>query len=190
MTIDPAAIGFDLDGVVADTMEAFIRLAREDYGLQVLPEQITRFQVEECLDIDAEIIFTIFHRLLNEPVENGMLPMAGAVSVLQDMAQRAPLTFVTARPNPEPIGAWLHETLGPEVAGAATLVAMGDHDAKGPYIKKLGLSHFVDDRYETCVQLQQDGIQAMVFEQPWNRGQHDLAVVRSWTDINRMINYQ
>ena len=41
MNISPEKIGFDIDGVVADTMEAFIRLAREerepDRGLPLVP---------------------------------------------------------------------------------------------------------------------------------------------------------
>lgn len=40
--IDQNLIGFDIDGVVADTAEAFLRLARERHGIDEFSvEQIT-----------------------------------------------------------------------------------------------------------------------------------------------------
>ncbi len=187
MSIHPSAIGFDLDCVVVDTMEAFIRLAREDYQLEVLPEEITEFQVEECLTIDQGIIDAIFKRLLDDPLASKMQPMPGAVSVLREMATIAPLTFVTARPDSAAISAWLNRTLGADACAASTLVAMGDHDGKGKHIKELGLSHFVDDRFETCERLHCDGIHALVFEQPWNKGRHNLPSVASWQEIAELL---
>lgn len=43
--IDPGKIGFDFDGVIADTMAAFIRLAAADYAVKVVPGEITEFMV-------------------------------------------------------------------------------------------------------------------------------------------------
>ncbi len=63
---------------------------------------------------------------------------------------------------------------------------MGDHDDKARHIKDLGLSTFVDDRAETCLQLRQAGIRSIVFAQPWNQGRHDLPTVRSWDDIRAL----
>ena len=59
--IHPAEIGFDFDGVIADTVEAFIRIACEQHGLcGIRPEDITRFAVEHCLDMDETIAESIF----------------------------------------------------------------------------------------------------------------------------------
>ncbi|MEA3546516.1 MAG: hypothetical protein U9R66_02545, partial [Thermodesulfobacteriota bacterium] len=112
MKIHPKLIGFDIDGVVADTMEAFIRLAAEDYGVSVLPEDITRFQVEKCLDVDLDVINEIFERLLVEPEQSGLRPMDHAPAVLEEFSRYGPLTFITARPHHDPIAAWLKTTLG------------------------------------------------------------------------------
>ena len=55
--IKPAHIGFDFDGVVADTGGAFIRIAKEEYGLHSISlEDITFYEVVECLDVDRKII--------------------------------------------------------------------------------------------------------------------------------------
>ncbi len=98
--IPPGNIGFDIDGVVADTMEAFIRMARVDYGEKIHPEEITDFMVEECLDLDPEIIEKIFSRLLSDPIAAGLKPMTGAVETIRDLSRTAPVTFITARPDP------------------------------------------------------------------------------------------
>jgi uncharacterized HAD superfamily protein len=168
--LDPALIGFDIDGVVADTGGAFVRIAREEYGIRSISiDDITSFEVEECIDVDPVIIETIFSRLLNDPLKAGLQPMENAMPVLHRFAAEAPLTFVTARPA---------------VFSRIRLVAMGVHDNKFPYIKELGLSHFVDDRLQTCKALYRKGITSLVFRQPWNNNGHDLPTVDDWQAIH------
>lgn len=184
--IHPSLIGFDIDGVVADTMEAFIRLAREEHGVTVHPEEITAFQVEDCLDMDPAVVGEIFQHLLEDPLGNGLQLMPYAGLVLRELARHAPLTFVTARPLGQPIAEWLRVMLGDEVHPLVRLVATGEHDDKVRHIHALGLSHFVDDRAQTCLMLQAAGINPIVFSQPWNRGRHQLPVVEDWLAIRAL----
>ncbi|MCA1765839.1 MAG: hypothetical protein LC633_06290 [Desulfobulbaceae bacterium] len=187
MKIAPGKIGFDFDCVVADTMEAFIRLASEDYGLEISPEEITDFMVAKCLAIDLEIIDEIFARLVRDPLGEGLKPMIDAIAVLEELAAEAPLTFITARPDLRPVAAWLERHLGTTSFARLRLVATGDHDNKGPHIKALGLTHFVDDRAGTCRALAgEEGITPIVYQQPWNFGKHDLNSVVNWEDIKKI----
>ena len=130
MPIHPSRIGFDIDGVVANTMEAFIRLARTEYGAKVRPEEITEFQVENCLNLDPVMVAEIFRRLLEEPLACGLRLMSHARQVLTGFAEHGPLTFITARPQKKPIARWLKKELGPQVYGRVRLVATGEHDNK------------------------------------------------------------
>lgn len=185
LKLDPALIGFDIDGVVADTGGAFIRIAREEYGIRSISlDDITSFEVESCIDVDLEIIEMIFNRLLKDPLKAGLQPMENAMPVLHRFAAAAPLTFVTARPDEEPISRWLRHFLHPDAFSRMRLVAMGVHDNKLPYIKELGLSHFVDDRLQTCKDLSREGIIPLVFRQPWNNNGHDLPTVDDWQTIH------
>ena len=185
--IDPARVGFDIDGVVADTGGAFIRIAREEYGLDSISlDDITNFDVAGCLPMDQEIIEEIFGRLLADPLNAGLQPMQDAIPVLHSLAPKAPLTFVTARPHREPIARWLEHFLQPDAFHAIRLVAMGEHDNKTSYIKDLGLSYFVDDRLQTCLKLAEAGITPIVFSQPWNKNGHNLPLVNSWLDIRSL----
>ena len=188
MKIDPKLIGFDIDGVVADTGAAFLQLAKTQYGINTFTlEDITAFDVIDCLPIDPVIIEAIFDRLMKDPIDADLQPMTGAVSVLTELSTKAPLTFITARPLKGPIEEWLESILGAKIFNNTRLVAMGDHNGKPSFIKKLGLKYFVDDRAETCVDLaKHDGIQPFVYSQPWNEGRHNLPKVKSWKCIKNL----
>ena len=185
--IHPGVIGFDIDGVVADTAGAFLRIARNKYNINSLSlEDITRFEVEDCLDIERQIVDDIFVSLLDEPLGAGLQPMEDAMDVLHKFAAQASLTFVTARPDKEPIAQWLQHFLKPGVYDDMRLIAMGEHDNKAGYIKNLGLQYFVDDRLQTCLMLADAGITPLVFNQPWNRHDHDLQTVDNWQAIHAL----
>lgn len=185
--INPAHIGFDLDGVVADTGSAFIRIANEEYGLYSLSlKDITYYDVVDCLDVDHKIINEIFTRLHDEPLSSGIQPMEDAIKVLHRYAEHVPLTFVTARPEKKPIAMWLKHFLKSSAYENMRLVATGVHDNKTPYIKDLGLKYFVDDRLQTCQKLATEGITPLVYNQPWNMNGHDLQTVDNWQAINAL----
>ena len=185
--ISPAHIGFDLDGVVADTGGAFIRIASKEYGLNSISlKDITYYDVVDCLDVEPKIIDDIFTRLHDEPLSSGIQPMEDAINVLHKFAEHAPLTFVTARPGKEPIAMWLKHFLKPTAYEEMRLVAMGVHDNKTPYIKDLGLKYFVDDRLQTCQKLAKEGITPLVYNQPWNMNGHDLQTVDDWQAIHAL----
>ncbi len=185
--INPALIGFDIDGVVADTGGAFIRIAEEEYGINSITlDDITSFEVIDCLDVDPQIIEEIFNRLLDDPLTAGLLPMEDAIGVLHRFAEQAPLTFVTARPHKRPIARWLKHFLQPATFEKIRLVAMGVHDNKTSYIKDLGLKYFVDDRLQTCMMLAREGINPLVYSQPWNNNGHDLPTVNNWRSIHAL----
>ena len=186
-TIDPARLGFDFDGVVADTAEAFIRLACEEYGrCDIRLEDITSFEVEECLAMDPSAIQAIFMKILLDSVGTGLKPMPGAVEVLGELSEKAPVTLVTARPHPEPVSEWLATVLPPSTLPRIHIIAMGAHDDKPRHIRDRGLEWFIDDRAETCLQLPEHGITPIVFSQPWNKGKHQLPTVSSWEEIRSL----
>jgi hypothetical protein len=185
--IDPALIGFDIDGVVADTGGAFIRIANEEYGIHSITlDDITSFEVIDCLDVDQGIIEEIFTRLLDQPLTAGLQPMEDAIPVLHRFAEAAPLTFVTARPHGEPIARWLKYFLQPATFEKTRLIAMGEHNNKASYIKDLGLEYFVDDRLQTCQALADQGITSLVYSQPWNKSDHNLPTVTDWQAIQAL----
>jgi len=187
MRIAPDRLGFDIDGVVADTAAAFLRIAAEDFGIDWLTlDDIVEFDLENCVAVDPDIIRQIFARLMEDPIGENLRPMPHACEVLEKLACTSPLTFVTARPLKEPIEEWLRMHLSATAFRSARLIATGRHDGKGTFIREQGLLFFIDDRAETCIALEKEGLTPIVYHQPWNAGRHALPCVDSWLAINRL----
>lgn len=185
--IHPSQLGFDFDGVVADTAEAFIRLCCEEYGYcSIRLEDITDFEVERCLDLDPGIVEAVFTRILLDSVGAGLQPMAGALQVLEELSATAPVTLVTARPLVRPVRDWIDAVMPQSVREHTRIVAMGAHDDKPRHVRGNGLRYFIDDRAETCFQLEEAGIKPIVYSQPWNRGRHPFTAVSTWEEIRSL----
>jgi uncharacterized HAD superfamily protein len=182
--ISPTEIGFDIDGVVADTMKAFIRVAGEEFGINYISkEQITSYWIEECLPVPLDIIKSIINRLLVDPFGIELEPLPGAREVLMKLAAHGRLTFVTARPAKEPIEAWLVSLLSEVPREDIRVIATGHHLAKAEVLEELKLRYFIDDHLETCQDLHSRGIRTIVFDQPWNRGHTPFLRISSWEDL-------
>ncbi|MDA8162225.1 MAG: haloacid dehalogenase [Desulfobacteraceae bacterium] len=186
--ISPSEIAFDIDGVVADTMEAFLGVARNEFGIDHLrKDHITSYWLEDCLPIPAGTVKAIIGRLVDDPLGTSLRPICGAVEALLSLASRFPVTFVTARPDDMPITMWLHSIL-PEIPhDRLTVIATGGHALKAEVLKGLGAAYFVEDHLETCEALCEQGIGAIVFDQPWNRGRTPYVRVNSWPEIIGMM---
>ncbi len=189
-TIPPNKIGFDFDGVVADIGEAFIRMACEQYEFcSFTLEDITSFQVEECIPVPSSIIEKIFTDILDDSLATQLKPLPGAVEVLTDLTRLCPVTIITARPLENPVHDWLDAFFSSQAKSRITLVAMGDHDDKVRYAHEHDLDYFVDDRLETCRQMDAAGIQPLIFRQPWNISD-SIPSVSSWQEIRSLLDFK
>lgn len=184
MKIKSHEIGFDLDGVIAETGETFLRLACEEFGhCSFSLEDIKDFEVENCLGIPKEHVEQLFYTIMKNSLQCGLQPMEGAVDVITELATQAQVTIITARPLTQPVTDWLDHFFPAETCESINLVATGDHDDKFRYIKDHNLQFFVDDRVETCLQLAETHITPIVYNQPWNIGRHGLQNVNNWVEI-------
>lgn len=188
MAIAIHEIGFDFDGVIADTAEAFIRLAcsRHNY-CSFTQEDITNFELEDCLDIPRDLVEKIFTEILHDSIGTGVQPIAGAVCSLEKFTEISSVTIITARSLHKPVIDWLDRFFTRAARAKIRVVATGDHSDKTRHIHSHKLKYFIDDRAETCRQLAQDNIIPFVFTQPWNRNRHNLQAVANWAEIEALV---
>ncbi len=187
--IDPEALAFDIDGVVADTMTLFIDIARDAFNVTHLRyEDITCYILEECLDIDPEVIRSVIERLLNGDYAAELRPFDGAAEVLHRMSRRhRPILFVTARPHLGPMAHWMTDALGLDET-AVEVIPTGAFEAKADVLLEKKVRYFVEDRLETCHLLADIGITPILFRQPWNREDHPFLEVGDWKEIEGLMN--
>ncbi len=188
--IAPGQLAFDIDGVVANTMRLFLDIVRGSYGINhIRLEDITCYNLEDCLDIDPEVIAGAIRMLLQGDYTHVLQPMEGCRRVLKRMARAGPrLLFVTARPNREVITRWLQDLLNlPEKV--IEVVATGSFEAKIDVLRAAQVNHFVEDRLETCHLLADAGMTPIVYRQPWNRRPHPFTEVSGWDDIEALLRF-
>jgi len=182
-------IAFDIDGVFANTMTLFLEIVRNDYGINHIRYQdITEYFLEECLDIDPEIIRVIINRILEGDFEPELKPIDGAVEVLSEIAEVQPLLFVTARPELSTIKEWVHRML-PVRPSNIEVIATGTFEGKADVLNARGIRYFVEDCLEICYMLSEHAITPILFSQPWNRSlHHPFREVSSWAEIRAFVN--
>ncbi len=188
--IPPATIAFDIDGVIADTMTLFLEIARDEYGIRgVRYEDITSYQLEDCLDMEPGVIERIVTRIMDGDYSAPLKPISGAPEFLNRLAARSDsILFVTARPYIGPVEAWIR-SLMPEGPAAIDIVATGSFEAKTEVLTSRRIDHFVEDRLETCFALGAAGIVPILFTQPWNRQPHPFIEVSSWGELADLIQW-
>ncbi len=188
--IDPASVAFDIDGVIADTMALFLDIAREEFDVRgVRYEDITCYNVVDCLAMDPDVVDRILRCILDGTYTHPLRPIPGAAGVLARLARRsASLMLVTARPQVGPVGAWIDALLA-EDAATVEIVATGSFEAKTAVLLERGVAHFVEDRLETCFILADAGIHPVLFAQPWNRRPHPFLEVSSWEELDALIQW-
>ena len=188
--IDPTSVAFDIDGVVADTMTLFLDIAREEYNIRhIRYEDIRCYMLEDCLDIDKDIIEDILFKLVEETRSTALKPMDGAPDVLAKLGgYRSSVLLVTARRHSDPIREWMHNIL-PLDPKAIDVIATGSFDAKIGVLKDRGISYFVEDRLDTCFLLEYAGITPILFRQPWNRQPHPFVEVGNWQELESLITF-
>ena len=188
--IDPKSIAFDIDGVVANTMRLFIDVVHKVHGVNgIRYEDITAYRLEACLDIDPRIIKDVLRRLQHGDYETPLYPVEGAAKALGRIGNSHPLLMVTARPVMGPIKQWIEALLNPYRVTAEIILA-GSFEAKAGLLLERKMTHFVEDRLETCFLLDTSGIVPILFKQPWNRQPHPFTEVTTWDDLIRLIDCQ
>jgi hypothetical protein len=188
--IDPSFVAFDIDGVFADTMTLFLDIARYRYNIDgIRYEDITCYSLEQCLNIDKNIIEEIVKSLLDGSYTEPLKPIEGAPEVLTRIGRRhSPILFVTARPYLGPIYDWIADIL-PLDSGSIEIVTTGTFQGKADVLLSKGISYFVEDRLDTCYLLRETGVVPVLFKQPWNRENHPFMEVGSWNELESLIKF-
>jgi uncharacterized protein len=186
--IDPAALAFDIDGVIADTMHLFLDILRDHYDVRTVRyTDITCYRLEHCLDLDAEVLTGAVARILDGNYRATLKPISGAGRVLRRIGEATGrILMVTARPEAGPIQAWMNQLLDGQ-HHRASIVATGSFEAKTDVLLQNGIQWFVEDRLETCHLLKAAGVAPVVFRQPWNRGHYDYLQVGTWRELEQRI---
>ena len=189
MTLDLQKTAFDVDGVVIDVVTPFLRLLEERHGYCFTPEDVTGFDLEKVLGVPRNVVVETVNELLVNPLRIQAKPYPGAGEMLCRLGSEEPLLFVTAREDGDPVRAWFEASLPELPVDRYEIVAVGDHTRKADYLMERERLYFFDDYLETCLLLDQAGLNPYVFDQPWNRREASIPRVRGWGELGGLFGF-
>ncbi|MCL7413682.1 MAG: hypothetical protein M8353_08720 [ANME-2 cluster archaeon] len=102
--------------------------------------------------------------------------------MLEELTGHRMVTLITDRPVQD----GMETVMPPGVYENIRIVAMGAHDDKPRHVREHCLVCFIDDRAETCYQLNAAGIRPIVFSLPWNDGRHSFPLVRKCDEVRSL----
>jgi len=190
MRIPPTSTAFDFDGVIADTFRLFVRMARELYGYSFDYDDITEYEFLKSLEMERGHASEILAVLNDDLPDIDLFPNHGAQRVLERLTNISRVLVVTARPDAGPVELWFSRRIPGVDPGCLTIVATGLNTAKLEVLREKNVTHFVDDRLDTCRMIHEAGITPVVFDQPWNRRPHPFLSVGSWEELDRLMDWE
>lgn len=179
---------FDIDGVVIDVVTPLLKILADQYGYTgFTAEDITEFDLTAALGVPETVVREAVGLLLDQPLAVRAQPYPEATETLAALCLQEPLVFITARHRADLTRELLASALPHLPAHRYEVVATGDPFRKLEWLRTHGRTYLVDDHLETCRQLARAGLRPILFDQPWNRHDHDLFRVKGWPDLARIF---
>lgn len=175
-------IGIDLDGVLGDLAGAVISAAADEFGLDIKRTDITSHNLQECTALNGAQVAAIFEK---GDVFRIMQPVPGAsVSVKRLRATGWVVHIVTDR-------FWNHADWSTATRWLAQREIGWDHlnlvraDEKPAYASGHRLRFFVEDNYDTAVNLASVCERVYLLDTSYNQGSLPANIIRlsCWQDI-------
>ena len=188
--IKKPSIAFDIDNVVLDFAECFLRVAKDKFGILKgvsLPD-ITRYQFYECLDISYKECFEVVNYVLDKPFECKIKAIPGAVKSLTYLSKHRFLIFVTARKEKfKKVTKKSVYSILPEVDKNKIIIEHCKGSEKYLVLNNLGVNLFIEDRTKNCRILNERGIKTYLLNKPWNKTKESFYRVKNWNEIQKLF---
>jgi len=196
-------VAFDLDGVVFDFHKHFENVYEKMYREKLVPKKNptsdTGNKLEAIYDIPGSKIMRVVQIALSEEMIDKTPFIKGAQESLNKRFTKEPIIVVTKRNilNQKKIQEYLKEKI-PNAKDIIVRCCSDPFAEKLRYIKDSNAFFFLDDRWDTCVYLRDNGIHAILCKTDINKGLCDSystkfsypSVFSDWTQIDAFLNQQ
>lgn len=172
-------IGLDIDEVVYPLTSVLLPALNKDFGTDLSLDDLTEYAIFREYGIDLRQYLR-----KNDSVLYSAKASPFTVKVVNDLKKDGhEITYITAREaDTLPyILDWLDRNCLP----VKNLVCTPD---KGKYADVFGLDLFVDDHVAHLYDIRNAGVDTLLMDQPWNRGNSDFHRVYGMADVKKYIN--
>jgi len=189
--MDRQGIAIDIDDTSLQFISPFLAWYNTQYGTSWRKEDIYCYDLWVPLGGTREEMNEKLHQFYETDVFRNLQPVHGAKQSIQRLHQSYDITFVNARPFDltEVTTALIEHHFGAHRIEFANHHARNGHPerAKASICKEVGARAIIDDNGRYARECAQEGILAMVMDQPWNCGIAGSLITRaySWNDVER-----
>ena len=177
-------IGIDIDGTITEPYYWLPR-ANRYFNTQVKAREIKEYDIHKVLGIKLEE-YDEFYRIYGKTLHQEAGIRAGAREVINRLYMQYRIHIISAREAKmqEVTLEWLNRYQIPMDS-----VSLLGSCEKVPRARALGCDIFIEDKYENAVQLAQAGIEVLLIDSGYNKGELPAGVtrVRTWSQIEKVI---
>src|ERR1043166_583824 len=180
-------VGLDVDGVLGAFSPKFIEIANNLFGLNLRPEDQTGWAHQSLglTNKQADKVWDVINKTPNWWMED--LPVLRRTDKLHIAARQHQLYFITKR-NPTNVGLPIEEQTAHwirrhfYIPNPTVIVT----EQKGLVANALELDFFIDDKYENCLDVQNNSPRTQVYlhDAPYCKGQSLPAPMRLSINVN------
>ena len=175
-------IGIDIDGVLLDTIPAFLELVNKDKGTAFTKADITEYHFGDIIGISDDEMWEYFKK-----VDNSKLPLCDpqAKSWIDFLRKRGQEIIVITC-NEEPRATQLRDRLRALEIQMDNFIAIGPNVSKLETIREYNVDYMIDDSIRNLDQVSTDCFPIM-YAQPWNTQTNRFLRVKDFYGIVDII---
>ena len=187
-------IGVDIDGVLAEFVQAFAEYYNSKHGTKVSKEHFFSYNFWEVLGGTRESAVREVMQFYETAYFRGIQPIRGSQEGVAALSQHQ-LVVITSRPHVvhDETKKWVERHF-PQMFKGIYLTnewsEAGKSQMKPDVCLELGVDVMIEDSLEYAVQCAGKGLMVLLLNQPWNRASElpeRVAIAHSWRDISRYL---
>lgn len=188
-------IGVDFDDVLIDMNGALMRFHNETFGTNYSIRELQTFDLEKiwnCTRLEMTERMRLFYRT-HDP--RAVTPIQGAVEILNRLKADHSLFIITGRPHS--VEEKTRATMAHHYPGIFKEVHFTNFFAertaaktKAQFCRELGIELFIDDHHGWSHQIAEAGIDALLFDAPWNQEpitHEKVKRIRHWDEVHAFV---
>jgi len=181
-------IGIDLDDVIVNTIDNFIKFCKSQ-GLDLNPTDFCPYYKCEAKGIDDAKNFELFKGFNETSLCVDIDFLDSAKESLEELRKGADLFLITSRPTRaiEKTNVFLEDQFGKDYFQEIIFSGKSHPDGKtkSEICDERGISVFIEDRKKYALACAEKGIKVFLIDKPWNQDckHKNIIRVKNWKEI-------
>jgi 5'(3')-deoxyribonucleotidase len=190
-------VAFDLDEVLANTLQAFLTFYNAAHGTHASVEKCFSSDWAEYLCLSQSAITAIIRDFTLSECGATIAPVPGAVEAVRELSAIGELHIVTSRWGAlvDITPAWIERHFPNQFAAVhysktSHSVPLNESgQSKAAICKAIGAEVIIEDCSRHSLDCLSHGVNVLLMDRPWNRDFEDSRIlrVRSWSGVPEMI---